>query len=296
MRRIVVVSILILTFVTTAKAQFDQMNQQFGDPTNTTAQEDTVAASGPRFTFKQYFNALSHKDSTMQIGYMFAGSAILPGTAQIYNRDYWKLPVVYGGVGAMIYGGIHNNIKYQRTSDPKYRNYRNGFYIGAAAVYWASLLDGVISYETEIDPLPGRATLYSALLPGLGQAYNGDYWKIPIFVGGMGACISILNYNHSLYQRYNAQYKETGDSNARTLRDDFRRNRDYSFLATAVVYLLNVIDANVFSTMSDFDISDDISMNFSPAIIEPLNLERNFAYNGTNSGIGALGVQLSFRF
>lgn len=293
MRRVVIVLALIIAFVP-AKAQFG--NQQLGQPgnqsDNTTNQQDTVSATGPRFTFGQYFTALTKRDSTMQIGYMFAGSMILPGTAQIYNRDYWKLPVVYGGIGAMIYGGVHNNIMFHRTDDPKYRSSRNGFYIGAAALYWASLLDGVICYESTIDPHPGRATLYSALLPGLGQAYNGDYWKIPIFVGGMATCICILNYNNSLYQRYNNQYKETGDSKYRTLRDDFRRNRDYSFLATAVVYLLNVIDANVFATMSDFDISDDISMNFSPTIIEPLNLQKHYAYNSSS----AFGVQVSFRF
>ena len=266
---------------------------QVATQTNTSNKSDTTATyQGARFSLKHYYNGMTKKDSTMQIGYVLASSIVLPGTAQIYNRDYWKLPIVYGGVGAMVYAGYSNNLKFQDTFDPKYRSYRNYFYVGAAAIYWASLLDGVVRYQTDISPLPGRSTIYSILMPGLGQAYNGDYWKIPIFVGGMGVCICVLNYNHTIYQRYNTLYQTTNESRYRTLRDDARRDRDYSFLATAVVYLLNVIDANVFAVMSDFDMSDDLSMNITPVMIEPIN--RHFAYTGAEAG--ALGLQLSFRF
>ena len=285
MRKAIIVSVLFLLFVC-AQAQV-------ANYTNTTDNSDTTSTyQGPRFSLKQYYNGMTKKDSTMQIGYVLASGIILPGTAQVYNRDYWKLPIVYGGIGAMIYAGYSNNLKYQDTFDSKYRNYRNYLYIGAATLYWASLLDGMVSYQTDISPLPGRSTIYSMLLPGLGQAYNGDYWKIPIFVGGMGVCICILNYNNTRYQHYNNLYRTTNESQYKTLRDDSRRDRDYSFLATAVVYLLNVIDANVFSVMSDFDMSDDLSLNITPVVIEPLN--RHFAYTGTGSS--ALGLQLSFKF
>ena len=58
------------------------------------------------YSLKRYFNSLAHRDS-MAIGWAFAGSIILPGTAQIYNEDYWKLPIFYAGIGGMVGGGIY---------------------------------------------------------------------------------------------------------------------------------------------------------------------------------------------
>ena len=60
-------------------------------------------------------------------------------------------------------------------------------------------------------------------------------------------------------------------SQAKVYRDLYRRYRDYSIVATVVVYALNVIDANVFAHMSDFNVNDDLSLNVKPALIEPLD-------------------------
>jgi hypothetical protein len=161
-------------------------------------------------------------------------------------------------------------------------------------------MDGVISYKSLTYPLPGRATHYSLLLPGLGQAYNGEFWKIPIYLGGLGAAYYFYDTNNINYQRYRRIYKEatntevayTGPITAEQAlyyRDVFRRYRDYSVLAIALVYLLQVIDANVFSYMHDFEIVDDMAMSVKPTVIMP---DTQLAFNPSP----AFGLSVGFKF
>lgn len=273
------------------------------------------------FSVKEYIGGLSHKN-TLKIGTMFAGSLVLPGTAQIYNKDYWKLPIVYGGIGAFAGTGGYYLNKYSKskkaydawelnqtgpmpTLDLQSKKTGTMFMIGAGLVYWGSLLDGVISYDSETSPHPGRATLYSALLPGLGQIYNGELYKVPIYWGGMLLAVNFLTTNHTNYIRFkNIHNEATTSSNyqgpingetAKWYRDVYRRYRDYSIVATALVYFLQVIDANVFAYMHDFEVTDDISMQLEPTIISPDNA---YALHnvGMNQGGNALGMKVGFRF
>ena len=258
---------------------------------NTNQQEEEIIMSTkPAFTIKRYFKALGHKD-TMSVSQMTIGSIILPGTAQIYNKQYWKLPIVYGSIGGCVTGAV--------ASDKK--NVQNAFIAGAIACWWGSALDGVISYKSDRKPLPARATMLSALVPGLGQAYNGDYWKIPIFYTGLGACVYALNFNQTQYDRYReifiAQSEGTykgnlSVDNIKWYRDQYRRFRDYSIIATVLVYALNIIDANVFAHFSTFDISDDITFNVEPAMIQPVVPQTSsFAYNSQQ-----VGFQMNLKF
>ena len=254
----------------------------------------------PAYTIKRYFRSLAGKDS-MSISRMWSNSLIMPGTAQIYNKDYWKLPILYGGMAAFIYGGYKSNLKYLETGNIKFKSNRNLFYMGAFVTYWGAMLDGVANYKYYKDVLPGRASLYSAILPGLGQVYNGTYWKIPIFYGGLIACGYYINLNNLEYKRYKTLYKEaslagsgyTGRYSLATLKyfkDSYRRYRDYSILAGAIVYALNIIDANVFAHFQDFDVSDDLSASFGPGVIVPLN------YQFTNNLNPAFGIQMKLNF
>lgn len=274
------------------------------NPDAETVTNDTISAT-KLFSFKQYFAGLAHKD-TIKMSWMFGGSLILPGTAQIYNGDYWKLPLIYGGIGGMIGGGFYQQSLYKRTGVQQHKANSTILFIGAAAFYYASIMDGIVCFDSNLDPDPTRATLYSALLPGLGQMYNGDYWHIPIWYTGLAVAGYAWNYNAKQYKRYRDLYYEareqgnsyngsTSISNLEHYRDTYRRMRDYSVLATVAVYLLQVIDANVFATMADFDMSDDISMEVGPAIITPIsapNYQQNLAINPQNS----FGVQLTLTF
>ena len=60
----------------------------------------------------------------------------------------------------------------------------------------------------EIDMLaPSKAAFYSAVLPGLGQAYNKKYWKIPIVYAALGTGVYFYKMNDKQYNRYRDAYK-----------------------------------------------------------------------------------------
>ena len=258
------------------------------------------------YTLKRYFNSLAHKDS-MAIGWAFAGSFILPGTAQIYNGDYWKLPIIYAGIGGMLGGGIYYNSQFKKTGSESDKLTRNLFFIGAAAFYWGQLLDGAASYKSYRPHLPGRATIYSALLPGLGQIYNREYWKLPIYYGGLAVAGYCWYYNDLQYKRFQHDYNMatqpggnyTGSlsvDNLQYYRDYYRRYRDYSIVATVLIYILQIIDADVFATMSEFDVNQNLSMDIEPAIIEPINYDFTTNYTLAMPTGSAMGVKMNFRF
>ena len=333
--RYILASIVCLAgFAVRSEAQFkeDAFSQTYNDQVDSTATADTSL-----FSFRELFGGLAHKN-TLKIGTMFAGSAIIPGAAQIYNRDYWKLPIVYGGIGGLAGSGGYYLYKYNKTKkaydqfetarkefEDKYKDQgfqypfeapeldlaskKKGTWLmaGAGLMYWATLLDGVLSYRSLREPDPGRATIYSVLFPGLGQIYNGELYKVPIYWGGLMVSVDFLIKNSLNYQRFKRIHNEatTPDSGynesisaetAKWYRDVYRRYRDYSIVATAAVYLLQVIDANVFAYMHDFEVTDDLTMNVAPALISPYN-EYAFhtpAFNGSNSG--AIGMRIGFTF
>ena len=101
----------------------------------------------------------------------------------------------YGGIGAGVGLGIHFNNQFKATGDEKFKKYSTLSYIGAGLVWWGSLLDMTVTFPTDRKPDPGKATLYSILFPCLGQVYNGEYWKIPIYWGGMAAGIYFYTDN-----------------------------------------------------------------------------------------------------
>ena len=248
------------------------------------------------FSFKQYFRMMRHKEQG-KIGTMFAGSTIFIGGQQIYNKDYWKLPIIYGGLATTTALGV----KYIKTDDKK--DLGRGLLIGAGALYWGTLMDGVVCFDTGSEHSPGRATLYSLLVPGLGQIYNREYWKLPIYYTGLMVSTSLLIENSANYKRFKRIHNELTrenstytnnvwtESSTLYLRNMYRRYRDYSVVALVGVYILQVIDANVFSYMLDFDIGDEIAVDVSPAVITP---DTAFAFSGPTGN--ALGMSIGIRF
>lgn len=289
-----------------------QLSAQFNNGLGSTMSSSSTSSSSDTsskvesYTLKRYFNSLAHRDS-MAIGWAFGGSVILPGTAQIYNNDYWKLPIIYAGIGGMLGGGIYYHTQFQKTKSDQDKLARNLFFIGAAVFYWGQMLDGAASYDSYRSHLPGRATIYSTLLPGLGQIYNREFWKLPIYYGGFAVAGYCWYYNNLQYKRFQKDYinatstngNYTGSLSADNLqyyRDLYRRYRDYSIVATVLIYILQIIDADVFATMNEFDLNQSISMDIQPVLIEPLNYEHNINYTSVMPTGNAVGVGLSLKF
>ena len=132
-----------------------------------------------------------------------------------------------------------------------------------------------------------KATLFSAIIPGWGQAYNKKYWKVPIVwaaLGGVGYYIYDNNSNYKDHKEYYIYLSEFPDSTISTsltgMRWDlthgdlstilydlgiYRKNRDLSVIVLFACWGLNVIDANVDGHFFDFDINEDLSLRLSPA-------------------------------
>ena len=133
------------------------------------------------------------------------------------------------------------------------------------------------------DPLrPARSAFYSAVLPGLGQAYNRKYWKIPIVYGAIGTALYFYFDNDKIYDRYRYAYKRRlagftddefyGPNEVPFISQDaliraqraLKRNKEVSMLITVGMYVLNIIDANVDAHLLQYNIDDNLS--FQPFI------------------------------
>lgn len=122
------------------------------------------------------------------------------------------------------------------------------------------------------DPLrPSKAAFYSAIVPGLGQAYNKKYWKIPIVYGAIGTSMYFYLDNNKKYHSYRDAYKQRLQGlpdqyeyldNDRLIRAQrfYQRNRDLSLLVTLGFYVLNIVDANVDAHLLQFNVNDNLSI------------------------------------
>lgn len=165
-------------------------------------------------------------------------------------------------------------------------------------------------------PNPKRALWLALVLPGAGQIYNRKYWKLPIIYGGFVGCAYAMRWNNMMYRDYSQAYLDIMDNDPTTQsynqflhlgnqitdanmqrwqeifrkrKDRYRRWRDMSFFVMIGVYALSVVDAYVDASLSEFDISPDLSMRVSPAVIGG-GMERN-----PIKGAG-IGLQCSLNF
>ncbi len=145
------------------------------------------------------------------------------------------------------------------------------------------LVDSLVSFPSkkkiiESDRDPRRAWWYSAILPGLGQAYNRKQWKIPIIYTVFITTYYMINDNNFKYIKFKdayADYDEVGsptwapnsdDTRLKSQKDFYKRNRDLGIIIGVMMYLMNIVDASVDANFMDFDISDDLSMSVSPEV------------------------------
>jgi len=143
--------------------------------------------------------------------------------------------------------------------------------------------------KKRINPLaPSKAAFYSAVLPGLGQAYNKRYWKIPIVIGAIGVGIYAYTYNDDLYDRYRTAFKrrkagftddefydvngsgivpgspDLSDNALQDAQERYQRDRDLALVITLAFYALNIIDANVDAHLKQFNVDDDLGLDIKP--------------------------------
>ncbi len=172
--------------------------------------------------------------------------------------------------------------------------------------------DGEYRYYVDLSRRPDalKAVWLGAIIPGAGQIYNGSYWKLPIVYGGLMGCGYAISLNQSRYNSYKTAYRDLyNDSQAGLVTNDpsksynailpegydidrlggvskytstlqnwqsnYRRYRDWSIVATIVVYALSLVDAYVDAQLFDFDISPDLTLNVEPQIYYDLQQQRS---------------------
>lgn len=151
-----------------------------------------------------------------------------------------------------------------------------------------------VERDVEFNPSPNRAVWMSALFPGLGQAYNRRYWKLPIIVAGYLGLAYATSWNNSMLTDYQRAYRDIMDNDPNTdsymnffpptvsesdldktwltsllksRKDFYRRNRDLCIIGMVGVYLLAMVDAYVDASLSHFDITPDLSLDVTPTLI-----------------------------
>jgi hypothetical protein len=126
---------------------------------------------------------------------------------------------------------------------------------------------------------PRKASIMSAIIPGLGQAYNRKFWKIPVIyagLGGFGYMFAVNNAEYRYYRKHLIAYYDDDPATENTtfysgeqLQSQklyYRKLRDFAGIGIGIIYLLNIVDANVDAHLRTFDVSDDLSLQLSPGI------------------------------
>ena len=156
-------------------------------------------------------------------------------------------------------------------------------------------------------PNAEKSLWYALIFPGLGQIYNRKYWKVPIVYGGVVGLTYAISWNGKYYRDYSRAYRDIMDADPttksyekllpygtdptssyaknlmKTKQNTYRRNRDLSIVGAVAFYALTVVDEYVDAQLADFDISPDLSMRVSPAVLET-----------PNSNKPSVGIHLNF--
>lgn len=171
---------------------------------------------------------------------------------------------------------------------------------------------------------PKKATYLALALPGSGQIYNGQWWKVPILYGGIGATVYGISWNSRQFNKYKTAFVDYsvyledkakdpelpypenpswdkvyvgGDVESFTpqqqsnfkkqlqnKKDNFKRNRDLLYITMGAIYALQIIDACVFAHFYDFEIDEDLSLNVQPVSF----------YSPAGGGMVGLSLTLTF--
>jgi hypothetical protein len=148
------------------------------------------------------------------------------------------------------------------------------------SIYRAYKKDSVQAKRTVKKAIYGnarKATIMSACFPGLGQIYNRKYWKAPVIYVALGGIGYWGITNQVKYKYYSNNLRAANDDDVNTINETlyssdqlitqkkyYQKYRDISIMLGALVYLVNIIDANVDAHLRTFDVSDDLSLQLNP--------------------------------
>ena len=192
--------------------------------------KDTTLTERQRKRLERRAKRTPFISDSMSLRNVFLASTIMPGFGQIYNKQYWKLPILYGAVGASLGLCLWSDSKYKplkaqfdamtdksllRTPELnavqsqmiKYNTMKQVFMISTIASYLYFLGDATIKYSTTEVPRVNRATTLSMICPGAGQIYNKSYWRVPIVIGGLATTIYCIDWNNRGYERFQKAYR-----------------------------------------------------------------------------------------
>ncbi|MBK8653433.1 MAG: hypothetical protein IPN20_05995 [Haliscomenobacter sp.] len=148
-------------------------------------------------------------------------------------------------------------------------------------------------------PNPKTALKLSLIFPGAGQLYNGKWWKAPLVYGALGGMIYTIDFNQSRYQRLQTALelqlenqphefsdRITSPDALRSLRDQYDKATQLSYIGTFAVYVVIGVEAFVDAHLQNFDVSEDLSLRVKPVLILP---------TPTQSPAAGIGLSLGFR-
>lgn len=153
--------------------------------------------------------------------------------------------------------------------------------------------------KVKIDPLsPAKAAFYSAIFPGLGQIYNKRYWKLPIVYGAIGTALLVYSNRNTEYNRARDAFKrrragftdddffdlngdgigpDVSDAALQNAQENIQEERDLALIIAIALYALNIIDANVDAHLKQYNVNNDLSLDFKPYLnIDPLTQMPNY--------------------
>ena len=149
---------------------------------------------------------------------------------------------------------------------------------------------------------PRKASLYSMVLPGMGQVYNHQIWKVPVLYAGIATLTYFFIFNTNKYNTYrnefvarsasdssnfNPSYSIYSDNTILLLKNFYQRNLEFTYIVAGLVYLLNIVDASVYAHLFTFDVGNDLSLRIDPLI------NNNFLRSGSPP---TAGLKLTLHF
>lgn len=272
---------------------------------------------------------------TLPFSRVAAISVVVPGFSQLYNNQYWKIPVLYGSVGALSYLTINANKKFQQYSrqydfllteyhamkdgtdktqflheqiDPvrtrmvRYNTQRTIYFTGAALTYFYFLADGVMNYPNQTTSVK-RATTLAMMFPGAGQFYNKSYWKVPIVLGAFATMGYLIDWNSRGYQRYRTAYNQFPDNEFKSRSNppsqtQLKNWRD-NFRRNRDLCIIITAGAYLLSVVEahvDAHLKDfDVSDDLSLRV-EPTMIDMSSYMSDQNTGYPGVGLSMKLNF